>query len=109
MFPTDEDVKVSLSCGCGNGGGDIVYRLKEGVERFMITDINNPAATAQAQSTLPVMFDLFGSGVGTSLFNHVPGGCNALFMDGHCEFIKYPGKGPITKCMAVMVGALGEI
>ncbi len=32
-----------------------LYRLREGVERFLITDINNPAASAIAQSTLPVM------------------------------------------------------
>ena len=37
----------------GTGGGDTVLRLREGVERFLITDINNPAASAAGQSTLP--------------------------------------------------------
>jgi prepilin-type processing-associated H-X9-DG protein len=23
-------------------------------------------------------------------FNHIPGGANILFMDGHVEFVKYP-------------------
>jgi prepilin-type processing-associated H-X9-DG protein len=27
-------------------------------------------------------------------FNHVPGGGNVLYMDGHVEFIKYPGEAP---------------
>jgi prepilin-type N-terminal cleavage/methylation domain-containing protein/prepilin-type processing-associated H-X9-DG protein len=70
--------------------------LKEGIERFFITDINNPAGAAQAQSTVPVMWDTiltdfggFGS-VDTAQFNHVPGGANVLFMDGHVEFGKYP-------------------
>ena len=35
-------------------------------------------------------------------FNHVPGGGNVLYMDGHVEFIKYPGKFPMTPCMANM-------
>jgi prepilin-type N-terminal cleavage/methylation domain-containing protein/prepilin-type processing-associated H-X9-DG protein len=72
-------------------------RLKEGIERFFITDINNPAGSAEAQSTLIVMSDAFtlmGSeqglssfeNTGVSNFNHVPGGCNILFMDGHVEF-----------------------
>ncbi|HDP34407.1 MAG TPA: prepilin-type N-terminal cleavage/methylation domain-containing protein, partial [Candidatus Hydrogenedentes bacterium] len=38
--------------GLGNGGSNTIYRLMEGVERFMITDINNPGASAQAQSTI---------------------------------------------------------
>jgi prepilin-type processing-associated H-X9-DG protein len=84
-------------------------QLKEGIERFFITDINNPAASSQAQSTLPVMFDSFGinnSSYSVSWtdntdrsavvrFNHVPGGCNVLFMDGHVEFQRYGQNFPI--------------
>ncbi|NLN92006.1 MAG: DUF1559 domain-containing protein [Candidatus Hydrogenedens sp.] len=77
--------------GIGNGQSDIIYRLREGIERFLITDINNPAASAQAQSTLFVMFDTMGGGVNTRFFNHIPGGSNVLFMDGHCEFLQYIG------------------
>ena len=74
-------------------------RLKEGIERFFITDINNPAAGAKAQSKLCVMWDGWarednanaaGHGKGAIvLFNHIPGGCNVLYMDGHVEFRKY--------------------
>jgi prepilin-type processing-associated H-X9-DG protein len=77
--------------GTGNGGGDTIYRLKEGVERFMITDINNAAGSTQAQSELAVMWDEI-SGDEASHFNHIPGGCNVLFMDGHVEFLKYTGR-----------------
>jgi prepilin-type N-terminal cleavage/methylation domain-containing protein/prepilin-type processing-associated H-X9-DG protein len=76
--------------GSGNASGDVIYRLREGIERFMITDINNPAASAQAQSELAVMWDEI-SGDEASHFNHVPGGCNVLFMDGHVEFLRYQG------------------
>jgi len=76
--------------GTGNGGSSTLYRLREGIERFMITDINNPAASAQAQSELAVMWDTL-SDDGAQCFNHIPGGCNVLFMDGHVEFFRYSG------------------
>lgn len=80
----------SVAAGTGNAQGGTVYRLREGIERFMITDINNPAASALAQSELAVMWDEI-SGNEVSHFNHVPGGCNVLFMDGHVAFLKYQG------------------
>ncbi len=79
-------------CPCGNGGGNTVYRLKEGAERFMITDINNAGGSAKAQSSIWVMFDRLATN--TKDFNHIPGGANVLFMDGHCEFQKYQQTGP---------------
>ena len=91
----DSDVDLSSTSfanqGAGNGGSNTVYRLREGIERFMITDINNPAASAQAQSTLPVMLDQVATA--TMAFNHVPGGSNVLFMDGHVEFLRYAEQG----------------
>jgi len=79
--------------------GNTIYRLREGIERFMITDINNPAGSAMAQSEVFVMADFVKYLI--KEFNHIPGGCNVLFMDGHVEFIRYPGtKFPVTKCAA---------
>jgi prepilin-type N-terminal cleavage/methylation domain-containing protein/prepilin-type processing-associated H-X9-DG protein len=74
-----------------------VYRLRMGIERFFITDINNPAGSAKAASEIVVMLD--GIGKKAKDFNHVPGGGNVLYMDGHVEFIKYPGKFPISTGM----------
>ena len=34
-----------------------LYKLREGISRFLITDINNPAASAKAESDIVVMFD----------------------------------------------------
>lgn len=76
-----------------------VYRLREGVERFLITDINNPGASAVAQSEVFVMMDAYGSTDRTdyvSIFNHLPGGCNVLYMDGHVEYLKYQSKPPMN-------------
>jgi len=69
--------------------GNTVYRLREGIERFMITDINNPAGSSQAQSEIAVMWDIVCDDI--EHFNHVPGGSNALFMDGHVEFLTWHG------------------
>ena len=78
-----------------------VRRLKDGVARFAITDINNPAADAVAASGLVVMFDTYGSfadaanAAGGIVFNHLPGGCNVLYQDGHVSFVKYKGAFPV--------------
>ncbi|MDP7639691.1 MAG: type II secretion system protein [Candidatus Hydrogenedentes bacterium] len=69
------------SFGFGNGGGDTIYRLRDGIERFLITDINNPGASAKSQSELPIMWDnIAAKPAGDIGFNHVPGGCNMLFL-----------------------------
>jgi len=99
----DEDGEVTP--GYGNGGGDTVYRLREGVERFMITDINNPAASAQAQSTIWIMLDTVSCFAMD--FNHIPGGSNVLFMDGHVRFLRYPGEPPVNAMFAALAGLLG--
>jgi prepilin-type processing-associated H-X9-DG protein len=77
----------------GSGGSDTLYRLREGIERFLITDINNTAASAAAQSEVPVMWDQTQAtrrDYANEEFNHIPGGANCLYMDGHLEFIRYP-------------------
>ena len=77
----------------GNAGADRLIKLKEGVERFLITDINNPAGAAKAQSTLAAMWDrIVYSGTTQRYrerFNHLPAGCNVLYMDGHVQFVRY--------------------
>jgi len=90
--------------------GDLtIYRLREGIERFFITDINNPAATAQAQSEVSLMSDWITTGYNAlgepdeNQFNHIPGGCNVLYMDGHVEFLRYPSEWPVSPLFAVTV------
>jgi len=85
--------------------GETVYRFKEGIERFLITDINNPAGSASAQSTITITFDI--AGAKPDLFNHVPGGSNVLYMDGHVEFKKFKSGIPVDLSMCLLVGAAG--
>jgi prepilin-type N-terminal cleavage/methylation domain-containing protein/prepilin-type processing-associated H-X9-DG protein len=96
------DIKAEVNDGEGTitGFGTIQLQLlREGIERFMVTDINNPAGSAAAQSDIPVMWDLTRIEGGWSqtdragqnlMFNHLPGGANILYMDGHVNFVKYP-------------------
>lgn len=74
--------------GTGTANGSKIYRIREGIERFLVTDINNAGGTQAAQSSLAVMWDEI-SGDEASHFNHVPGGCNVLYMDGHVEYTRY--------------------
>ncbi len=112
--PTLNDVERvdsdrGVTDGLGNGGGSTVYRLREGIERFLITDINNPAQSAQAQSTVWIMGDSLSTAVNE--FNHIPGGCNFLYMDGHVEFQKYeeqgeaPVNGPVASFVELVMSA----
>ena len=63
------------------------WRLREGIERFLITNINTPAQSTEAQSTLAIMWDVVTQDADG--FNHVPGGANVLYLDGHASFVRY--------------------
>jgi len=81
-----------------------LLRLREGIERFFITDINNPGASAMAQSELAVMWDNLSTD--STNFNHLPGGSNVLYMDGHVEFNRWPQTTfPVNPYMAYITQA----
>jgi prepilin-type N-terminal cleavage/methylation domain-containing protein/prepilin-type processing-associated H-X9-DG protein len=88
----------------GNGGANTIYRLREGVERFLVTNVNNPGSSARAQSQVWTMFDTISTQV--RFFNHVPGGVNVLYMDGHVSYIRYPGEAPANKGLALFLGTM---
>lgn len=107
--PFDMDVSEiwnpdDLNRPYGNGNSDTVFRLREGIDRFMITDINNPGASAKAQSELFIYWDILSTNA--SDFNHIPGGSNVLYMDGHVKFVKYKEKQPIIFLVANLFGTL---
>jgi len=52
-----------------------------------------------------VMWDNVAGDMGTGTqFNHVPGGANVLYMDGHVEFIRYPNGFPASREYAGLGG-----
>ena len=97
IYDFDDDGVSRLS---GRG----YHILREGIERFFITDINNPAAGAKAQSSIFMMWDAFatmdapiagGQTGAVGIFNHIPGGSNVLYLDGHVEYQRYGTKAPV--------------
>lgn len=94
VFPEAYPPTGSGNTRVPSGSTGTTYHVREGVERFLITDINNPGASARGQSAVPIMWDTLATGMegairGVTRYNHVPGGCNVLFMDGHVAFMKY--------------------
>ncbi len=93
--------------------GQTLYRLREGIERFFITDINNPAASAKAQSDIVAMWDISvwpaDPVAGQPSFNHIPGGGNVLYMDGHVGWIRYQDKWPICSTWIYLMSQLAVV
>lgn len=75
-------------------------RLRRGIERLAITDINSPASHAASESSVPVVLDTWAANApllgGTARFNHIPGGSNVLYLDGHVRFVKLFSEFPVT-------------
>lgn len=101
----EDDLRVEP--GKGNAGTDNVYRLREGIERFLITDIMAPASVPQGSSTVLVMWDNVLTKV--DQFNHAPGGGNVLYFDGHVCFIPYGSGHPYGRGCAKMWSAMNDL
>jgi len=91
-------------------GDQIIYRLQEGIERFLVTDINNAGGSNESQSDIAMFFDeVIGQTATTPLtYNHVPGGGNVLYMDGHVEFLKYPTTFPVSRAWATFMALINS-
>ncbi len=82
----DQDISAS---------GQTAYRLREGIERFFITSLDDPSEGAMAQSDIWVFTDDFNS-TKPSEMSHLPGGINVLYMDGHVTFLRFPSETPAS-------------
>jgi prepilin-type N-terminal cleavage/methylation domain-containing protein/prepilin-type processing-associated H-X9-DG protein len=109
---SDRDYDFSATFpGTQAGGGSMLYRLRQGIERFLITDINSPAGAAQAASAIPVLWDHLTAEQGFTC--HAPGGMNVLYLDGHVGFLRYLGpdgtRFPATAAHAVSSGRYNHL
>ena len=115
----DSDLEVTAPLG--NSGGNTIRRLGKGVERFLVTDPDDTNAMKECASKIATMMDAYGkSGVSTLYFNHIPGGSNVLYMDGHVEFVRFVGSpsgpgidagstAPVLQGMAPIVSYIGRL
>lgn len=64
-----------------------------------------------AQSEIAVMWDsVWTPAEGSeSYFNHVPGGGNVLYMDGHVSFVRYPGEWPVCKAYVELMNTMDAV
>ena len=97
----DRDFSGNLPGTVSYGEGDTIYRLREGVERFLITDINNPPAVVIAASHIPVLIEWPDHHEGFS-------GGHVLYFDGHVEWKEYPGEWPMTEATIGTLDALAH-
>ena len=91
LSPEDYDKGIVVPEGRGNGGGNVIYRLQQNVERY----INDPSVDA---SLIPVIWDRSSNEI--TNFSHVPAGGNVLYLDGHVEFVRFREKFPMTETFA---------
>lgn len=95
---------ISPPAVAGNGYSPKILRLKEGAERFLLTEIRGLASAKTAQGYAPIMWDRVNGDMGEPA--HAPGGCNVLYMEGHAEFRKYPSEYPLSKLSADLAGLI---
>jgi len=106
-FMDDDVVLPPEFWGWGTGGGNTIFRLRHGIERYFITDINRPDRTVVSATQLPVIFDTVSTNVVE--YSHIPAGGNIMYMDGHVEFVKYPdrrGRIPYTRFFVDMTDTI---
>ena len=85
----DEDLKVAP--GEGNCDTDTLYQLREEIGRILTnTPTFDESLERSLMAEIPVMIERIEN-------NHDPKGGHVLYMDGHVEFIPYPGKWPMTE------------
>lgn len=86
-----------------DGYDGALIQMREGVERFFITDITQPFQSAMAQAKIPLLIEWPGH------HKDIANGGNVLFMDGHVEYMPYPGKWPMTKKTIGLLRELAEL
>lgn len=90
LSPDGYGKDIVVSQGRGIGGGNLIPGLGKGMEGLLDdSDID--------ASKIPVIWDKPSNDIAE--FSHVPAGVNVLYLDGHVEFIRYPGKFPASETM----------
>jgi hypothetical protein len=79
LSPSDYDKDIIVPEGKGNGGSNVIYRLRKDIDRI----INNPEIDA---SKIPVLWDKPSAEV--SNYCHVPAGIHVLYLDGHTDYYR---------------------
>lgn len=82
-------------------------RLRDGIARFLFSDINDSSMASNGDSQVAIMWDIIDTNVED--FSHVPAGANVLYLDGHVDWQRYPGEFPATRAFALTVAAFDAL
>jgi prepilin-type processing-associated H-X9-DG protein len=109
-----EDVTVPQAIAPPGAAEPKVYRLREAMGRFLVTDVNDYSAIAKVESEIWTMHDRVH--LNFIEFNHIPAASNVLFLDGHVELVEFmnkptdtpPVSAAIAEAYALVDGVAGE-
>lgn len=79
---------------------EVIVRMHQRITRNVVSKIGDLPQNTFPEADIPVMWDVFANslkssragapdGVVVQISNHIPGGSNVLFMDGHVEFVPW--------------------
>jgi prepilin-type processing-associated H-X9-DG protein len=98
-----EAVERDWSLEAPISGRDTLYRLRDGLARYQVTDICNEAAANQARKKTAIMWDAIPPRAA------MPGaegqGANVLFLDGHVEHLEWhagSGRFPVNTAGSIL-------
>jgi prepilin-type processing-associated H-X9-DG protein len=83
-----------------------IYRLREGIGKLLVTDASDPALVRRAESECAVVWDRLPWWLPPEFLRECAPRANVLYLDGHVEFLKLPGKFPMTQGVAEALGNL---
>lgn len=103
---------IEVVPGAGNGGGEVVHRLRLRFEQLAIANVYDPTLPALTSAQIPTLWDRLGPGKKRLIQgSHSPAGCNVLYLDGHVEWHEYRPRGPFPSndaLPAAIQWALGD-
>ena len=82
--------------------------LRQGVERFFLGDEAASSAPVAMRSQIPVIIERPSRHRTIRNESEAYGG-NVLYLDGHVEFVVYPGKWPMTEKTIELLGQLDRL
>ena len=92
-LPFNEDLAVAP--GKGYQGSDTIPRLRSSLGEGTALSTDAPP---DIRSRIPVIIERVG--------HHRPTGANVVFLDNHVEYIRYPGKWPMTEATVAILDEL---
>jgi len=106
------DTDLEVTPGTGTAGGDRLLRLRRDTEQASADPTADARTLSKLSRSIPIIWDRCATEVGQQpekWFNHRKCFSVVLFLDGHIEWIKYPGKWPMTETAVELLTELDSL